>query len=113
AAHETPREAADGHPLIQDSIDLPARVFDVDDLVWKQVVVHDLDVVVWPDLFERPAKCGGAFASVIGSDLTNDRVHRMIGTARVDRQPADPARLDPVGKLACRTGVLDEVARLV
>ena len=66
AAHETPREAADRHTLIEDAIDLTARVLDVDDLEWEQVVVHDLNVVVRPDLFERPAQRSCAFLAWSG-----------------------------------------------
>src|SRR6266536_2026220 len=55
-AHEPPREAAHGHPLIENAIDLAAGVLDVDDLVREQVVMHDLDVVIGPDLLERSAE---------------------------------------------------------
>jgi hypothetical protein len=62
---------------------------------------------------ERPAERGGAFARVIGSNLADDGVHRVVGAARVDGQPADPARLDPVRELPRRAGMLDEVAGFV
>src|SRR5947209_18428288 len=72
--------------------------------------MHDLDVVVGPDLLERPAQRGSAFPRVIGSHLSDDGVHGVVSAASVDAQPADPARLDPVRKLARRARVLDEVA---
>src|SRR5207237_9490066 len=55
----------------------------------------------------------GALAGVVRGHLANHGIPRVICTARVDRQPANAARLDPVGELSCRAGVLDEVARLV
>src|ERR1700687_7267 len=113
AAHEAPWEAANRHALVENAIDLPAGVFDMDDLVREQVVVHDLNVIVRPDLLERPPERSSAFLSVIRPHLTNDRVHRVIRAACVYGKPANPARLDPVGKRARRARVLDEIARLI
>src|SRR5215210_3811204 len=113
ATEKTPRKAADGHSLVEDAIDVAAGVLDVDDLVREQVIVHDLDVVIRPDLLEWPAERRRALAGHVRPDLADDGVHRMVCAARVDRQPADAAGLDPVGELAGRAGVLDEVARLV
>src|SRR6266851_5614822 len=50
---------------------------------------------------------------LVGPDAPDDRVHRMVGAARVDREPAHAAVEHPLRELARRAGVADEVARLV
>src|SRR5207302_10563540 len=40
-------------------------------------------------------------------------VHRVVGAARIDGEPADAALEDPFGEGARRTRVADEVLRLV
>src|SRR6266568_1599434 len=50
---------------------------------------------------------------MVWPNLPNDRVHGVVGAARVDGQPANTAGLDPVGKLAGRARVFDEITRLV
>src|SRR5262249_6530766 len=85
ATHEAPGKTSDCDALIENTVDLTTRVFDVDDLVWEQVVVHDLDIVVGPDLFERSADGGRALPGEIGSYLADDSIHRVIGAASIDR----------------------------
>ena len=45
--------------------------------------------------------------------LADDGVHRVVGAAAVDADPAQLLPLGPLGELAVRAGVLDHVADLV
>src|SRR3981081_4641975 len=55
-ALETPRKAAELNLLVQHLVDLPAQVFDVDDVVRKEQRVHDLVVGLGKDLVETLAQ---------------------------------------------------------
>ena len=60
-------EATDPQAHIQHFVDHATRVLDMEDSMWKQLVVHELQVIFRPDLLQRPAELFGALGSKIGT----------------------------------------------
>jgi hypothetical protein len=85
----------------------------VDDVVGEQQGVHDLEVAPGEHLVQGAAEGGLGVLGLVRADLADDGVHRVVGAAGVHGQPADPAVQHPLGELAGRAGVADEVAGLV
>src|SRR5512132_1850145 len=112
-ADELPREAAEVDAPVQDLVDLAAQVLDVDDVVGEQQGVHDLEVLAGEQLVQGTAQGGLGVLGLVGADLADDGVHRVVGAAGVHGQPAHPPVQHPLGELAGRAGVADEVAGLV
>src|SRR6266550_67820 len=112
-ALETPREAAELDLLVQHVVDLPAQVFDVDDVVRKQKGMHDLVIGPGEDLVEALAELFLPYLRLVRANPPDDGVERMIRAACVDCDPADTALEHPLGKSACGPRVTDEVPGLV
>src|SRR5467141_2155952 len=68
AALETPREAAELDLLVEHVVDLPAQVFDVDDVVRKQKGMHDLVVGPREDLVEALAELFLSLLRLVGAN---------------------------------------------
>ena len=79
----------------------------------KEERVHDLVVLLGEDLVEASTQFLLRLLRLVGPDAPDDGVHGMVGAARVDGDPADPAIQHPLGELAARTRMADEVRRLV
>src|SRR5215216_583844 len=112
-ADELPREAAEVDAPVQHLVDLTAQVLDVDDVVGEQQGVHDLEVLAGEQLVQGAAQGGLGVLGLVGADLADDGVHRVVGAAGVHGQPAHPSVQHPLGELAGRAGMADEVAGLV
>src|SRR5438270_5449342 len=85
----------------------------MDDVVRKQQRVHDLVVSLGEDLVQAATQLALRVLRLVGADLADDGVHRMVRAARVYGDPADAALQHPFRKCARGPGVADEVHRLV
>ena len=83
------------------------------DAVGEHIVVHKLQVFLWPDLFQRLAQLLSTFGSEIGAHLANDCIHRVVHRTGIDGKPGNFTLQHPVDKLACRARMLDEIAGFV
>src|SRR5712692_8214248 len=109
AALEAPREAAEHDLLVEYLVDVPAEVLDMDHVVRKQQGVHDLVVGLREDVVEAAAEPFLRFLGLVGADAPDDGVHRVVGAAGVDRNPAHAALEHPFRERARRSWVADEV----
>src|SRR5215218_4681163 len=113
ATDELPREAAEVDAPVEHLVDLAAEVLDVDDVMGEQQSVHDLEVLPGEQLVQRAAQGGLGVLGLVGANLPDDGVHRVVGAAGVHGQPAHPAVQHPLGELAGRSRVAGEVAGLI
>src|SRR5882672_350233 len=113
AALETPWKTAELDLLIQHLVDLPAQVLDVDDVVRKQKGVHDLVVGLRENFVQALVELLLRLFRLVGAYPPDDGVHRVVGAAGVDGDPAHAALEHPFGEGAGGPGVTDEVPRLV
>src|SRR5438094_7073486 len=104
AALEPPGKAAELDLAVEHLVETPAEVFDVDHIVWKQERVHDLVVGLGKDRVEAAAQLLLGFLRLVGADAPDDRVHGMVGAARVDRDPAHAALHHPLRDLPLAPG---------
>ena len=99
--------------LVQHLVDLAAQVLDVDDVVREEQRVHDLVVGLGEDLVKAPTQLLLRLLGLVGADAPDHGVHRMVGAAGVDRDPAHAALHHPLGECAGRPGMPDEIGGLV
>src|SRR5690242_5237112 len=112
-ALESPRKAAEEDLSVEDLVQTAAKVFDVDDVVWKQQRVHDLVVRLGEDLVKAATQLLLRLLSLVVADPADHGVHRVVGAAGVDGDPSDATVESPLRKGARGPGVADEVPRLV
>src|SRR5712664_3227486 len=68
AALEAPRKASEQDFLVEDLIDVPAQVLDVDHVVRKQERVHDLVIRLREDVVEAATKLVLRLLGLVGAD---------------------------------------------
>jgi len=117
AVHKPPGETANRRALVEQEINVAARTFEVDDVVWKHFDVHQLVLVRREHFRHRFAvlflEMRVRFFGLARHPGANDRVHRMIGAAAVHADPLDLFALRPFGELAVGPGMLDHVPNFV
>src|SRR5690242_7611980 len=104
AALEAPRETAKRDLAVEHLVDVAAEVLDVDHVVREEQRVHDLVVGLRPMLVEQTDLLL-RLLGLVGPDAADHGVHRMVGAARVDGDPAHAALEHPLGKFARRPGM--------
>src|SRR5260370_11473862 len=113
AALEPPWEASECDLLVEHLIDVTAEVLDVDHVMWKKQRVHDLVIGLRKNFVEAAAELLLSLLGLVGPDAADDRVHRVVRAAGVDRDPPHPALQHPFGERTGRSRVANEVLRLV
>src|SRR2546423_13767226 len=73
--HELPGEAANPETLVKYLVDHATGILGMKDAVGEHIVVHKLQVFLWPDLFQRLAPPLRTFGREIGEHLAHDRIH--------------------------------------
>src|SRR2546423_12154985 len=74
--HELPGEAANPETLVKYLVDHATSILGMKDAVGEHIVVHKLQVFLWPDLFQRLAQFLSTFGGEIGAALSNERIYR-------------------------------------
>ena len=115
--YESPWKKSDGGAAIQKKVNVAADALGMDDAVRKQVEVHQL-------IFAVVKKFGNGLAMFLLENffrlaclarlpITNNGVHRVIGTAAIHGEPTKFFALAPIGKFPIRSRMLHHVANLI
>src|SRR2546423_2068645 len=75
AALKLPGKTANPETLVEHLIDHTASILDVEDAVGEHIVVHKLQIIVWPDFLQGLAQFLSALDSQVRTNLPNNCVH--------------------------------------
>ena len=84
---ELERETADPQAHIEHLVDHTSSIFNMEDAMREQLVMHELQIIFRPDFLKRFAELLCAFSCKIGTYYTQNRIHRVIHRTVVDSKP--------------------------